>query len=173
MSLYQRGGPRPLGRGRGGRGQRTVRCGPALLCPRLIPDWSGSSAAAGRGLRPPGARHFRRAGLLAGGGRAGRAAAAGGAQGCGVGPPRGQRWRGLRGPAGLSPEPAAQPRPGQPPPLQPRPGPSPPRAAEAGESLPGPATSLLGVGPRRGTPHSCLFASFPAFACAWGGPRSR
>lgn len=72
---------------------------------------------------PPGARHFRRVGLLAGGGREGRAAAAGGAQGCGGGPPRGQRWRGQHGPAGLSPEPAAPPRPRQPLPLQSRPRP--------------------------------------------------
>lgn len=31
---------------------------------------------------------------------------------------------------------------------------------EAGESLPGPAASLLGVGPRRGAPHSCPLPHF-------------
>lgn len=102
---------------------------------------------------------------------------ASGAQGCGSGPWRGQRWRGLRGPVGLFPEPAAPPRPGQPPPLQPRPGPSLPRAAEAGESLPGPAASFLGVGPRRGLPPypiSCFYVCL-GWAEVWmnsfGGPR--
>lgn len=74
---------RPPGRGRGdglrGWGQRggasgragpagAVRCSPALRppAPRLIPDWSGSSAAARRPRRgaTPGARHFRRVGAV-------------------------------------------------------------------------------------------------------------
>lgn len=82
--------------------------------PRLIPDWSGSSAAAQRPRRraTPGARHFRRVWAVSRGRQhctSGRLRSRR-VQGCSGGRrwlPWGLRRRGQRGPPGLSPEPAS------------------------------------------------------------------
>lgn len=170
------------GRGRGGAsGSRQVRPRPARPAPRLIPDWSGSRAAARRPCRgaTPGARHFRRVRAVGWGGRARRRTArggrvrdalpgggghrvgGGGEDGAGPWASPLSRHRGLRrrGPSSLrsfSPgvRPAAAPERG------------------AGEPLPGPGTSPrgsgLGGGPRAAALRAGLRALFPASSANLG-----
>lgn len=128
---------------------------------------------------PPGARHFRRAGLLAGGISEGRAVAAGGVQGCGVGPSRRQKWRGQRGSPGLFPESAAPSRPSNLRPFSLSPARRRLGPRRQGSPCLGPQPPSRGSGPGRGPraaasePHFLLLR-LPGCAEVWmnrfGGP---